>query len=585
MGMYRQTDNEIVERVITRFSGMPVVYISDPGSSGFKGDNTSKGQLGIFIDSCDQGLIAKGSVIAMEELDRFTRLNLTSAQSLVIRVLNANVKIYVWNNSKIFTKDNLMSAFEVVLELQGAHMHSKKISKRVTESASDKLKLIQKTKRKEGEACLAIGGYGHTKWWIDISSGYVRPHKYYWPIAKEMVQLVLSGVGHFKMQAYLSSKYDAPRKAYNENKKGWGENIPRIFHSSEALIGVKRINIKEIIEDSHGNETEITKEHVIKDYYPPLCTIEEFEQMAAIKQKNRTNKNNKGEHKATGIFTNLGICRCGFCGLTINTFRSKADDKDKMAFRYKCASHSTKITDCQSTTVDSKIIETAIIKMVGIAICQPKPEINNEEKFEIEKTLKELKNGISNASDAIILIGGSNSLIIKLKKLEEDKFKLEARLTELHQKNNIEIDIENPKNYIDEIPPEVLDWTKNDARYDLKEMLRKSVKAITVKTTDKLCDIKVELKNGVYIKACVIRLKYLIYRNSEELYLKSEDFGGPAGIWFVERWFGTDRKGVNFGLMSDEFIFKYSEHHQKKFIEAVNELHSKVSKNKDLLNQ
>jgi DNA invertase Pin-like site-specific DNA recombinase len=582
MGMYRQTENEMIDKVIARFSGMPVVNISDPGSSGFKGDNTSKGQLGTFIQNCDDGLVAPGSVIAMEELDRFTRLNLTSAQGLVTRVLEANVKIYVWNNSKTFTKDNLMSAFEVVLELQGAHMHSKKISKRVTESALDKVKLILKTKRKKGELCPSVGGYGHTKWWADTSSGFVKPDKYYWPIAKEMVQLVLSGMGWMRMREYLTERYEPPTVAHNKDKNGWGENIPRVFHSCETILGVKRFNFKETIEDDHGNKTIVNKEYVIKDYYPVLCTIEEFEKMAAVKQRNRTS-NKSGS--ATGIFTNIDICRCGFCGLTINTFRSKADNFEKMALRYKCAGMNTKTTGCVGKSVDSKIIETAIIKMIGVAICQPQPEINNNKKFEIQQALKDVQKRIKNASESLVAVGPSDSLIQMLKSSQDKKVRLEARLEEIYRKANVKIDIEDPIDYLGQIPAEVLKWTKNDARYELKEQLRKYVKSIKVKITDKLCDIKIELKNGVVIKACVIRLKYLVYRNAEELYEKSEEHGGLSTLWFAEQWHGTDRHGEYYNLMSDAYIERYSEYHQKKFIKAAKELYSKVSKNKDIINQ
>jgi len=588
MGVYRQTESEIVAKVITRFSGMPVIYLTDYYSA-YKGDNISKGELGIFIQNCDAGLIAAGSVIAMEELDRFTRLSLSKAQSLVLRVLEADVKIFAWNKTRTFTKDNLMSAFEIVLELQGAYLHSKKISRRVTETALDKVKLILKTKRKSKEPCPAVGGYGHTKWWIDISSGFVEPHKYYWPIAEEMIQLILGGMGHMKMREYLTERYDAPRTAHNENKTGWGENITRVFHSSEALLGVKKFNFKETIDsngdkiiDSNGNEIVVNNEYVINDYYPPLCSIETFEEMAAVKQRNRTNKKVDGEENCTGIFTGLDICRCGFCGLTINTFRSKAEDPVKMAFRYKCAGKYS--ANCKSATVDSKIIETAIIKMIGVAITQPAPEINNEDKFELQQALKDVTQKMRNTVDGITQMGGSVALTEALKKQESQKVKIEAKLEVIYLKSNVKIDIENPKNYINEIPPIILDWTKNEARYELKEQLRKLVKSITVKLTNKLCDLKIELKNGTVIQASVIRLKYLLYRN-KDMYHKSEDHGGLSTLWFAEKWYGIDRNGDDYNLMSCEYMERYSTYHQNKFNKAYVELISKMIKNKGIMIQ
>ncbi|MCW8833890.1 MAG: recombinase family protein, partial [Colwellia sp.] len=549
-GIHRQTESDLVDKVKAKFSHMPFIYMSDPGASGYHGTNIDKGELGDFIRLCENGGVAQGSILAMEELDRFTRLGISRAQILVNTVLTSDVKIYLWNKGKLLAENDLHAALDILLELQGAHAYSKKISKRVTGTALDKVKAILGAERKPDELCPAVGGFGHTKWWADISDGFVRPHPYYWPIAKEMIQLTLEGMGHMKMREYLSEKYESPRTAHNKNKTGWGANITRTFHSSEALLGVKRINIKEEEEDGYGNKIVVQNEYVIPDYYPPLCDLETFEKMAAIKQKNRTNK---AENKATGIFTGIDICRCGFCGLTINTFRSKCG-KPNETFRYKCAGMNTRITDCQGKTVDSKIIETAVIKMIGIAICQPAPVINNKEKFEIERTLEKVEAGIKNVVDTITVVGSEKELTDKFKKLKGQKEKLEAKLDEIYRNETVEIDIENPINYLTNIPPEVLDYTKNDARFELKEKLRTFVKAITVKITDKLCDIKIVLKNGVELKGSAINLDFLVYRNSEELYHKSEEHGGLSTLWFAERWYGVDRHGNDFNLMSDEYI-------------------------------
>lgn len=548
-GVRRQTESEGVEKVLKLFPGMPIVRLNDHGKSAHKGLNTSKkGELGQFIHQCMNGQVFPESIIAMEELDRFTRLGLTQAQSLVNSVLHSDVHIYTWQEDKTYYKDDMGDAFQIILQLEGAHQYSKKLSRRVTESAIDTIKRIESGERDIDDHCPAIRGYGNNKWWVDTSSGYVKPHGEYWDIAEEMIELVLSGMGHMKMREYLTKKYpNAPTTAHNKEKTGWGENITRVFHSSETLLGIKRVTIKHKVK-TKGSAIEkiIEKEHVIENYYPPLCDLEIFNKMAAEKQKNRVN-NKPG--KAVGIFTNLGICRCSTCNQTINAFRSNCG-AEKETLRYKCTGQSAKTTDCNSGTINSVEVETAIIKMIGIAIMQPDPKINNDEELKIELQLKDIETKLIRGTTALLELDYSSHLIESVAKLERQKSQLESRLSEIHLNKVEKVKPEK----IFEIPPHVLDYTKNEAREVLKEKIRNTTKEISIdigkQRTPTL--IKVVLKNGLKIEAVLIGKKLIKYLNTDHFF-NTDDHGGVEAMWLAESWFGIDRKGVEIRIPSDEY--------------------------------
>ena len=64
---------------------------------------------------------------------------------------------------------------------------------------------------------LAVNGYGSNAWWIDTTSGYVKPHKLYWAIAREIIDLNLQGWGWQKIAKLFNKKGYLPPRADSKN--------------------------------------------------------------------------------------------------------------------------------------------------------------------------------------------------------------------------------------------------------------------------------------------------------------------------------------------------------------------------------
>lgn len=45
----------------------------DDGYSGFKGENLEYGELGVFVDEIEKGLIERGSILLLEQFSRLTK--------------------------------------------------------------------------------------------------------------------------------------------------------------------------------------------------------------------------------------------------------------------------------------------------------------------------------------------------------------------------------------------------------------------------------------------------------------------------------------------------------------------------------
>lgn len=547
-GMDRQKEMEAVTRTIEKFSHMPREWMEDIGKSAFHGKNITEGKLGLFLELCKEKKIKSGSIIAIENIDRLTRLGLTDAQQLVIEIMQAGVDIYIWTKDKIYTRDNVADTITLAIELEQAGKYSKDLSEKIISAAVRKISLIKGGKKNKSGYCYALRGYGQNKWWVDTSSGYVEPHQDYFPIAEEIIKLNLAGLGHIKIRQVLEEKgYKSPKTAHKKKGVNWGQNMIAKFHTSKALLGEFRVKIGE-------------EEHIIPDYYPPLCTPEEFAEIQNIKKTKRAG----GTKRNAALFSGFGKTRCTFCGNTIQTFLSKAGTKYETQ-RYKCCGKDDPSIKCISSTIDSKVLETAIIKLIGVIIAQPAKENSDFKVIEIEHSIKDAELNISGLANNIEKAGaGASALISILDKRVKEKEALEHELVKLKQIPNID-----PLK-ISEIPPEIINYRNTELRQKVREKIFSTVKEITIQTTKKHIQIKVELYTKNILTATVIQNKYLMIGNSAiGEHLSDQNLGGTNSLLASLKWFGIDRKDKKFDLeIANNLGFKDEPEIWSKFLDV-----------------
>ena len=75
---------------------------ADLGVSAFRGKNATDGALAVFMRLAEGGKIPRGSLLLVESLDRISRAEITTAVSLVLRIIDAGVKVVTLADGAIY---------------------------------------------------------------------------------------------------------------------------------------------------------------------------------------------------------------------------------------------------------------------------------------------------------------------------------------------------------------------------------------------------------------------------------------------------------------------------------------------------
>lgn len=523
-GLQRQNSLVLINEVSNKFIGMPIIKINDSGLSAMKGDNIDKGELGSFIELCLNGQIAQGSVLAMEQLDRFTRLDLSIATNYMNNLLIHGVSIYTWADGVLYKKDDVYAAILAILQLKGANEYSKKLSLRITGAAKVTLEKIQNGDRDQDGYCRAIKGYGTNKFWVDVSSGYVRPDPYYFPIIRKMLDMVLGGDGFYKIKKYLDENYTPPTKAQNSNKSGWGVNIVKSFLHDDALIGQKEIHI--------NNEM-----FTLDSYYPPVCTVNELLKARKIRHEQKCFQNPTKKH--FGLITGMSIARCGDCGSSIQVFKSKAKSKYE-SLRYKCSGKSDgSAKECKCATIDSRFLECVLVKLIGSLVYQNKPEVDVDKIYKIENDIKKKIKEKENYLDVIGESGASAEYIVeRLNKVKIELDSLSAQLSFEKRFEHIDID----KSIFLNIPHDVVNYENNQARTTFRDQLHESVESIEINAMENCFSIDVTLIDGTHRKGLLLALEYYFDLGFDDVHKVANTNAFLAYADMQQYWYGIDKR-------------------------------------------
>ena len=539
MGILRQKNSSEVSNLLTKFEKMPQIWMNDAGLSAYHGNNITQGRMGDFIDACNKREIVPGSILILEYLDRLTRLDLSEALHLANCILRAGVIIYIWGSNETIKSDDLSDTIKLVIELQGANAYTKKLSSRIKNSAIVRIqKALDGDKDQDGHM-LAINGYGSNAWWIDTTSGYVKPHEIYWSIAREIIDLNLQGWGWLKIANLFKEKGYLPPRANSKNSKvalknnklGWNRaNLLSKLAKQKAVLGIKEFRNLDI---------------EIPDYYPPLVTEEEF-----IQIKNMRNiKKVGGNKKNAALFSGVGKTRCAFCGSTINTSPSKSGTKYETRV-YKCSGIHNPEINCPSGTINSIYFETAIIKACGILISQPVKEEDKLREFQIEEEIKVIEREISNQRT---LLKMSKSLEV-IAMVDQDLTEATSKKHKLEKELNALKFVQDPDAFtIDDIPHDIIDYTNTKVRQKYRDIFFSNIKEIKVKINrniqsrrnKNLVSFAIELYNGNILKTGLYGNQFM--KMPEQQYDDIHKAGGDKGVVNLyansSYWHGVSRQG------------------------------------------
>ncbi len=326
----RQTD---MARSYAQERGLEVdETLSDEGLSAFRAKHLAEGgQLGGFIHAINLGLVAHGSVLLVENIDRLSRLPPWRTANLLSNIVQAGITVVTLNPFKEYTaaaldreSDGIMTFIEIALQAHRAHTESAEKGRRGRATWSEKRK-----KASAGEKITSV-----CPPWLTLNADRqsFRVNEARANVVRRIFRDTLNGIGSHSITAALNAEgvpafslkvddegqpiySDDPEKAAKERARFWRRTYLATILKNPAVIGVQSAKSN----DYTSGKRRKVKEGEVAGYFPAIITEADF---AAVQSMRGTSSPRRGRHasrEVSNIFGGLAVCvRCGASMVRVN---------------------------------------------------------------------------------------------------------------------------------------------------------------------------------------------------------------------------------------------------------------------------
>ncbi len=191
--------------ILAKDEGLPIFDgdpLHDSGYSGYHEENLRDGALGRFMAWIDEDRIARGSVLAIERLDRLSRAKPLRQLSLFIRIMVAGVIIRTAKPDKRYTEetcDDTGTLLGAILEMCGSYQESHKKHDWVGEAWSSKRQAMR-----EDAAFFS----GELPGWLERSPEGIRFKPGAEATMREILRMAQEGRGSRRIVRLLNQAHD-----------------------------------------------------------------------------------------------------------------------------------------------------------------------------------------------------------------------------------------------------------------------------------------------------------------------------------------------------------------------------------------
>lgn len=259
----RLRDDFLRDKGLTLDSSL--ILAPDLGVSAFRGKNLNQGPMGLFRDAVKSGRVAAGSYLILENLDRFSRDEVTEALEILLNIINAGVVVVTLEPAHEFRKGcNPMDVMWAVMEFARAHEESKNKSKRLRSAWGKRRSKIDKELLSK-----------RTPNWIDVTEDrkpVLNEEKA--KVVRRIFALCLEGMGAQRIAQVLNKEGVSPIcKPTKLVVKTWHEGTVYKILTNRACIGEFQPRVK--VEKGKKTGFEYTGT-VIPDYFPAVVEKDTF---------------------------------------------------------------------------------------------------------------------------------------------------------------------------------------------------------------------------------------------------------------------------------------------------------------------
>lgn len=274
------------------------LHLSDEGLSARTGAHKRHGALGRFLDLIKAGMIAEGSVLYVEDLDRLSREPIDDAWDTIVRGI-LKYRVSIKTATDYYTYESLNQPEKIlsfILRLQIAAGESQKKADRLGETWKMKKQKARDSKKAISARC--------PSWLRKDGDRYLQVEH-----ACEAVRMIfdsIATIGRTRIVRELN-KGSWWKPAGRYGKEGvWSHSYVSKILNNRAVLGEYQPFTK------RGNETRIPDGAPIPGFYPQIISNEQFASVQICIERNKAK--NKGG-RVGGAYNLLSmIAKCGYCG-------------------------------------------------------------------------------------------------------------------------------------------------------------------------------------------------------------------------------------------------------------------------------
>lgn len=280
----------------------------DLGVSAFTGKNAETGRLGDFLRAVESGVVAQGSYLIVENLDRLSRQSARKAMTVLGEIVDSGVSVVTLSDGKTYTKSGLdgnpLDLMLALLSFVRANEESAIKGRRV--SAAWKQKRAKAAERPLTARCPAWLRLRPDRSGFDVVAERAA-------IVREVYEMAARGVGQNSIAADLNRRGiptwgDSTRRA----AAYWHRSYIVKMLSSDTVIGTFTPHT---IAHEDGKKVRIPSEPV-PGYYPAVVDLDTY--YAAQARRLRADDGTGGFRGRSVIRSILaGLARCPLCGTTM----------------------------------------------------------------------------------------------------------------------------------------------------------------------------------------------------------------------------------------------------------------------------
>lgn len=314
----------------------------DAAVSAFRGRNAKSGKLREFMRLVEDGHIAEGSYLLVENLDRISRQDPWDAMPVFQDIINHGITIVTLQDRKVWSKaelkGNFMRIMESLFAMIRAHEESAVKAKRLRAVWAHKRSQAKSTK-------LSARAPSWLRLSEDRKSFKTRPDRV--KVVKRIFKLASEGVGQHRI-AYLLNEERVPTF---EGGKHWHRSYIAKLLANESVVGTFTPHL---VDYESGRRVRRPLDKV-RNYYPRIISDELWSQVRAL---SATPSSLRGRHANTGKLSNLlaGLCKCGRCGATMTLVSKNARDRYLLCTRAKtgagCKYQSVRYRDVEAQLIE-----------------------------------------------------------------------------------------------------------------------------------------------------------------------------------------------------------------------------------------